>query len=230
MAIKTITSKIAERKEIIKGTSEVVFDIAGQDFHFKAGQYVKITIPDMLHEDPKGNFRLFSVASSPNQKDSIEIVFRDSDSGFKKTLREASIGHKIEIEGPYGLFTLPDDQKEPIVFVAGGIGIAPCLSMIRFATEENLEHPITLIYSNNSLDSAAYLEEIERLKAANPHFAYCNNIGYINAECITETIIDVMRPIWYVVGPPKMVEVARGFLAQLGINESKIRYERFTGI
>jgi len=228
--MNAIASFVIERRKIIEGTTEIAFDVAGQDFHFKAGQYIKLTIPELLYNDPKGNLRLFSIVSSPNEKGRLEIAFRDSDSAFKRTLKESPLGHKVEIQGPYGLFTLPENQRESIVFVAGGIGIAPCLSMIRFATEENLEHPMVLLYSNNSVESIAYLEELEKLKIANPHFTFCNHIGYVNTECIKEMAIDIYKPIWYVVGPPPMVQATKTFLEELAIDPQKIKFEKFTGV
>ena len=228
--VKIIKASLMARKEIVSGTSEVTFDTTGQDFYFEAGQYVKIIISEMPHQDTKGNLRLFSVVSSPNDKKHIEIVFRDSKSAFKKSLRDMPLGSKVEIQGPYGLFLLPKDRKTSIVFVAGGVGIAPCLSMIRFVTEETLDYPMFLIYGNNSQESIAYGEELERLNRENQNFSFVNHMGYIDIDCIKKSVKDLESPIWYIVGPPAMVETTKKILAELGVDASKIKFERFTGM
>ena len=225
--IRKITIPIIERRTIAKNTIEIVLDASLENFTFLAGQYVKISIPKMLYPDPAGNYRMFSIASSPNEKSKMEIVFRDSQSGFKKTLTELPFGSSVIIQGPYGLFTLPKNPKASIVFIAGGVGIAPCLSMIRFAIEEKLEREITLLYANNDLKSAAYLDELKEIEQNNSRFFIKCHLGLIDENCVRQSVADINQPIWYAVGPPKMVRTTRDILEQLGVSKNKIRFENF---
>lgn len=154
---------IIEQKTIAEKTGEISFALPYKEFNFLAGQYIRVSVPELLRSDPKGAARVFSIASSPNDKNKISIAFRDSRNGFKRTLLKLPPGSLVDIEGPFGYFTLPKNSSQPIIFIAGGIGITPCLSMIRYATEEKLAHPITLLYANRNAESAPYLEELRTI-------------------------------------------------------------------
>lgn len=227
--IKKIKLPILEQKTIAEKTCEVSFGLPGNKFIFLAGQYVRANAPKLVYPDPKGASRLFSIVSSPNNKDKISIAFRNSGSGFKRTLMKLPIGSLVDIEGPFGYFTLPKNLSQPIVFIAGGIGITPCLSMICYATEEKLNHPITLLYANRNVESAAYLEELTTIAKQNPRFLLKNQYGRIDANFIQQSVKNLVEPIWYIVGLPAMVADARNLLSRLGINDTKIYFEDFTG-
>jgi len=227
MEIKKIQLPILEQKIIAEQTCEVSFDLSEKEFIFLAGQYIRLTLPKLLYADPQGASRIFSIASSPNNKNKLTVVFRQSGSGFKKTLMELAPGSLVEIEGPFGYLTFPKDLSHPLVFIAGGVGIAPFLSMIRFTTEQKLNCPITLLYGNKDIESAAYLEELETIAKQNPNFLLKNKFGYIDENFIRESVNDLNNPLWYIAGPPKMVDEMRQLLARLGIEEKKIYFENF---
>lgn len=83
---------IIEKKELIEGVWEVSFDRRNKNFSFIAGQYIRLVLTKLDYEDSLGLARLFSIASSPNDKEKISIIFRVSGSGFKKTLLHTPIG------------------------------------------------------------------------------------------------------------------------------------------
>ncbi len=226
--IKKMKLPIVKQKLVAKGTVEVSFGLK-EKFEFLAGQYVRISVPKLLYEDSKGTYRLFSIVSSPNDKKKLSIAFRDSGSGFKKTLMELRIGSLVNVEGPFGHFTLPKDTSDPLVFIAGGIGITPFISMIRFINENKLSYKVTLLYSNKSPETAAYLKELTRMSNKNKNFSVINKFGRIDSEFITENVSDLKKPKWYIVGPPNMVSDMRNLLIGLGVEESNIYFEEFTG-
>ena len=229
MESQTIKLSVLERKIVAEKTCEVSFSLDEKKFNFLAGQYIRISVPKLFYFDPKGTSRLFSVASSPNDKNKISVAFRDSGSGFKKTLMELPFGSPVDIEGPFGYFTLPKNQNQPIVLLVGGIGITPCISMIRYATEEKLDSQITLLYSNRNIENAAYLSELTAIAKQNPHFLLKNKLGRIDDNFIQQSVKNLTEPIWYVVGLPDMVSGMRDLLSHLGINESKVYFEDFIG-
>jgi methionine sulfoxide reductase heme-binding subunit len=208
METQKIKLPILEQKNIAEKTCEVFFGLHGKEFNFLAGQYISVGVPKLLYSDPKGASRVFSISSSPNDKNKLSVAFRDSGSGFKRTLMELPLGSLVDIEGPFGYFTLPKDTSHPLVFIAGGIGITPFLSMIRLATEQKLAHKITLLYANRNAGSAAYLEELTTIRQIVKNFD---------------------EPIWYIVGLPAMVADIRNLLSRLGINDAKIYFEDFVG-
>ncbi len=222
-------SSILEQRVVAEKTAEVSFKRPG-DYKFEAGQYAQVIIPRLLYPDQRGVSRLFSIASSPNDKNRITIAFRDSGSGFKRTLMEAPLGHEIIIRGPFGGdFTLPEDEFPDVVFIAGGVGITPFLSMSRFATEKELSLPILLLYANRNKKSAAYFKEIGDMASRNPHFTNKNKFGRVDKNFIRKNVKDVLTTEWYVAGPPAMVEYSKGILLNFGVLVDKIHTERFTG-
>lgn len=229
MESKKLNLPIIEQKTIAQNTCEVSFDLSGKDFNFIAGQYVRVSAPRPLYSDPKGASRVFSIASSPNNKNKLSITFRDSGSGFKRTLMELPLGALVNIEGPFGFFTLPKDASRPLIFIAGGIGITPLLSMIRFVDEKKLNYSITLLYANRDKESAAYLKDLEEIAKRNKRFILKNKFGPIDDEFIQESVKNINEPSYYIVGPPLMVAEARNILSRLGANEVQIYFEEFIG-
>jgi len=234
---------LKDRKEIAEATLLFSFGLEGNEFSYRPGQYIQVTAPQMLYEDPKGNNRVFSIATSPKNKEYLMIATRLRGSGFKKTLAELPLGSLVEIEGPFGSFTLPQNASRPIILVAGGIGIAPFMSMIRYAAEEKLPHKLMLIYSNRTPESTAFLSELQELEKQNPNFKlvatitepenskspWQGKIGKIDEQFLKENIGDVTLPIWYIAGPPGMVTTLREVIVKAGAAEDDVRLEEFAG-
>lgn len=231
--------KIIDKKEIVKGTLQVTFEIRDEKFTFKPGQYCFVNLPKLLYPDDRGSKRHFSIVNSPNEKEIIVIATRLRNSGFKKTLNELPLGSIINLGPIAGTFTLPEVSKKPSVFLAGGIGITPYISMLRFIKEERLSHKITLIYSNRDSSSAAYLDELETLTRTLPNFKLILTMTddpnwpqekrKIDAQFIKDYIKDSNKPLYFVVGPPAMVEAIQRALLEAGVDVSNTKIENFTG-
>lgn len=245
MDLLKANSIILERREVAEKTAEVSFK-RPSNYKFEAGQYAQVIMPKLLYPDQRGPSRLFSIASSPTDKNRITMAFRDSESGYKRTLIEAPLGYEVIIRGPFGGdFSLPENKGGHVVFIAGGIGITPFLSMSRFATEKGLSLPITLLYANRNEKSSAYLKEIEDMASRNRHFTVKNKFGIVDKGFIEQNVFaeasasshasakasakDVLSAEWYIAGPPGMVEEASRIVLSLGVNPIALHKERFTG-
>ena len=220
---------LIDRKTIAEGTTEIALDLGGQDFNFRAGQYINLCIPSLAHPDTKGNCREFSIASSPHERGIVKTAIRNSDSGFKRTLLSMPIGSTLQMDGPFGLFTIPKRQINPVVFIAGGIGITPFMSMARAAAEATSPGNMMLITSNHRIERAAYREEMSALEKANPNFSVKENIGHLTPEFLQETMTEVPEAVYYLAGPPKMVFEIRQALKNAGVDEDSILAEEFVG-
>ena len=97
-------AKIAEKREVAKGTLYVVFDLLGHEVDFKPGQYFWVTLLDPPYDDEKGPKRHISVATSPNDREVLALCTRLRDSAFKRSLAELPVGTEVEVEGPKGSF------------------------------------------------------------------------------------------------------------------------------
>lgn len=224
---RSINLTLVKKKKIAKNTFEVSFRIGKKKFPFIPGQYLHITLPSLIEHDPRGNARDFSIASSPNDK-YLSIATRTSDSPFKKTLLMENL--KAEIAGPFGVFTLPQDTSQTIIFIAGGIGITPFLSMLKFSTEEKIPRKIVLLYLNKDRESAAYINELEKLEKLNPNFTLRLLFTRLTPDNIIQEIEDVHNSLFFLSGPPGMIENTRSILANMSISQQMISIEEFSGL
>src|SRR5713226_5716843 len=125
----TFTSKLIGREEVAEGTMAFRF-ARPAGFEFKAGQSMNVGLVDPPETDGKGNRRTFSIVSAPFEGE-LAVATRMRDTAFKRVLKGASAGKEVELRGPAGQFTLPPGEAAPAVFLAGGIGITPFVSMLR---------------------------------------------------------------------------------------------------
>jgi ferredoxin-NADP reductase len=162
---------------------------------------------------------------------------------FKRALSVLPIGSPARIEGPMGSFCLHNNTAKPAVFLAGGIGIAPFLSMLSYATGERLRHSVVLFYANRDLEGAAFMNSLWKLECTNPRFRFvptltrvANNdrgwkgkTGHISSEMLVTRVGNLAGPIYYIAGPPPMVAATRRTLCEVGVDEDDVRTEEFSG-
>lgn len=162
-------ARIRRGSEIASGTLAVHIE-KPDGFSFAAGQFVEAALIDPPETDAEGNSRAFSLASAPYEEELV-LATRVRDTAFKRVLKNLSVGQELDIDGPFGSFTLHRDGSRPAVFLAGGIGITPFRSMLLQATKDALPHRLFLFYSNRRPEDAAFLEEFQELERHNPRFA-----------------------------------------------------------
>jgi ferredoxin-NADP reductase len=162
-------------------------------------------------------------------------------SAFKQAISVLPIGSPARIEGPMGSFRLHNDTARPAVFLAGGIGIAPFLSMLTYAAEEQLQHRVVLFYANRYLEDAAFIDALWKLERDNARFRFIPTLtratgndwkgktGHIGLQMLFAHVGILRGPIYYIAGPPTMVAATRRMLSEVGIDEDDIRTEEFAG-
>jgi ferredoxin-NADP reductase len=216
------------RKEIAEDTFEIRFGLK-ENFDYKAGQYVNIKI-DPRAKDGRGSIRAFSLSSSPRNKKFISTCFRlpNKHSEFKEYLTTCEIGSEVMVVGPRGKFTLPLTSDKPIVMIAGGVGIVPFMSMIRFATETRSSQDILLLYTDKSEVRMAYFDSLTELEAKNSHFRFRNRNKRVDEKFIRKHS-DVEQSLFYVCGTPGMIKGVITLLKRMGVTEDRIRFEEFSG-
>jgi len=239
MADYTILLK--HREEVADETMAFRFDIAGTGYTFKAGQNAAFTLLDPPETDTAGNTRTLSFASSPNDVSSLMVAMRMRRSAFKNSLRALPLGSKFRVSSAIGSFRLHTDGSKPAVFLVGGIGITPVLSILAHAAEQALPHQIYVFYSNRDVRKVAFLHELQRQEKKNPGFTLIPTVttpngsvwpfehGRIDAQMLARYIPEVHKPIYYVCGPPEMVTAMQKLLYGLRVNEDNIRSEEFAG-
>lgn len=229
--------------EVTSGETLVLRCTKPADFSFKAGQAVYLSLPETSGtSDKKGHARIFSLTSAPQDRQ-LEIATRQTGSAFKQALAAAAMGTSLRIEGPYGDLTLHEDAHCPAVFLAGGIGVTPFLSMVRDATNRGLHHRIFLFYSNKRPENAAFLAELRDLERRNPRFTRVTAFteievdlqtdrmeqGRINTAMLSKYLGDLAQPVFYIAGPPTMVRHMQEQLIEASINPHKVKVLAFLG-
>lgn len=229
---------LKDRKIIQNNNIAMWFDRKGSDFSFEPGQYARITLLEPIYDDKDGNTRLFSVASSP-KKDYVMFTTRALDSAFNKNILEMPIGAKAEISDFGGNTVLHSDSSVPAVFLIGGIGITPVRCMVEYIVTENLPYNAYLFYSNPIASSMAFFDEFKEWAKEYEGFKFIPTIddrndtsweydfGYIDKGMLVKNIPNVLKPIYYIVGPTVMVESMEKLLLELNVNSNNIKLEKF---
>jgi ferredoxin-NADP reductase len=234
-------SSLLGRTRVADGTMAFQFE-RPKYFFFKPGQYVYLTIPDPEDGVASRITHAFSIASSPLSQDLL-VTTRMRNTRFKRTLAVLPIDSAARILGPMGSFHLHGNTARPAVFLAGGIGVAPFLSILSYAAQEKLSHPLFLFYANRQLKDAAFIDDLWQLERDNPRFRFVPTLtrtinpgpswrgktGHISSEMLLAQVGHVRGPKYYIAGPSKMVAATIQTLGNAGVNEDDIRTEEFAG-
>lgn len=228
------------RKDLCNGGCGFCFE-KPPSFEFRPGQFANFLIA-AANTDPGGGARTLSIASAPHEAD-LTIATRMRDTGFKRALSALPIGSEVDVQGPFGDFTLLQGTERPAVFLAGGIGITPFRSMIRHAIQTNSQQRIFLSYSVRDLGEAAFLGELQEADQFNSHFKLVLTLtrpaemkpgwqcetGYITEAMLRKSLPDFQVPKFYIAGPPAMVTSMSRMLTAARVPDEHIRVEEFAG-
>ena len=236
--IKEFESKVLKVKQETQEIKSFRF-LVPADFSYKPAQHIALE----LNLNGKAQIKSFSIASSPLQKGYIEIAKRIGESEYSQKLMKLEQGDTVKIKGPYGMFLLQEDKDA--VMLSGGIGITPLRDMIQYATEKKLPIKITLIFSNKTPEEIPYKQEFDELQKKNPKLKVIHTItrseeskeaakwkgetGHIDADMIKKHASNYTAAIFYICGPPGMVNAMLEILKQMEIPAERIKIERFTG-
>ncbi|MGQ0656784.1 MAG: ferredoxin--NADP reductase [Chromatiales bacterium] len=233
--------KLKGREEVAEGTMAFHFE-KPSGFSFKPGQALDVVLIDSPTADAQSARHTFSLVSAPFQGDLV-VATRMRDSAFKRAFKSLSIGSPVKLEGPFGSLTLHNNRARPAVFIAGGIGITPFMSILRQAAEDQLPQRLLLLYSNRRPEDAAFLPELLELEQQNENFRLVATMtemnkssqpwegetGLIDEDLVKKVGGDLSAPIYYLAGPPAMVDAMRQALNRAGVNDDDIRSEEFYG-
>lgn len=237
---KTFNTPFIKKIQESDDSYSFYFDRKNVSFNFLPGQYIKISL-NIENPDDRGSTRFFSVASSPTEHDYLFITTRIIKSSFKLALSSLKKGEVVRFMGPYGKFVLREDENRPKVFVAGGIGVTPFRSMIKYSQNNNFQNVLYLFNSFKDSKDITYYSEMNRIKESYLVFNYIPTVtenkslnwvgktGRIDAEMIKTYIKDISSPIYYVAGPEVMIDALSKVISDMGVRSEDIRSEGFPG-
>jgi len=203
---------------------------------FFPGQYMDFAIPGT------DEVRSFSMANTTSRDGGLlEFVIKVYPDGrFSQFLAETlAEGDRLEITGPFGVFTLREGDND-LVFVGGGAGMAPILSLLRSMAERGLQRKATFFYGARTRKDLCFESELRKLEQKLPDFQYVpalsepgDDDGWDGETGLITDVVkrragDLRGAHAYVCGPPPMVEAALPLLESLGVEEKRIYYDKFT--
>lgn len=214
--------RLAKREKVAKDTYMFWFE-PEKPIDYVAGQYIELHLP---HENPdeRKTRRWFTLSSSPTEK-LLAITTRfhaERTSSFKTRLKNLEIGETVNMMPPMGDFVLPKDPELPLLFVAGGIGITPYRSMLKYLTDKGESRKIKLIYGVSGKEYAAFEDLIRKSPAE-----YELHFGRLSGNDIDRFIKPDSDQAVFVSGPEKMVERLQQELLGKGVDSRQLRVDFF---
>jgi ferredoxin-NADP reductase len=209
-------SRLLGRRIIARDTVEIELE-RPEKFTFEAGQYANVSFVGYDKAEKSSTTRTFTISSAPYEE-TITFILRITDSQYKKRILATPIGTEFEIEGPFGDFTLEKSKSGNITFIAGGMGVAPFISMIKEALARKETRTLRLFYFCRRLEEAPFLEMFNAWSELNKNFEFIaimtkpekpasddNAHKHMTAELLQEHMPDTYDGDFYIAGPPGMV-------------------------
>jgi ferredoxin-NADP reductase len=200
-----------------------------------AGQYIEMYLP---HDaaDERGERRWFTLSSSPSEE-LLAITtkhFGDPVSSFKQRLFALKPGDEVKLSEPMGDFVLPKDTTIPLVFVVGGIGVAPVRSIVKWLLDTNEKRTITLLYGAKTESEVAFREIFEaygitpQIILSSPEVSWRGAAGYITTDMIMQAASD-SRSLIYISGPEQFTEKLAADLKTVALPPERLVLDFFPG-
>jgi propane monooxygenase reductase subunit len=202
---------------------------------FFPGQYMDIKVPGTQVT------RSFSMANTSSKEDGrLEFVIKVYPDGLFSSFldNQLQVGDRLELTGPFGVFTLRDAPDKDIIFVGGGAGLAPILALLRSMAERGIDRKGVFYYGARTARDLCFTEELKALETRLPSFRFVPALseqqddwdgekGFVT-DVLKRHENDLRKAHAYLCGPPPMVEAAMPLLASLGVPEKHIYYDKFT--
>lgn len=225
---------ISNKQEIATRTLAFRLQSLEKSLQFKAGQWVELSLPDL------NETHIFSIASAPRDGHSILLATRMRQSNFKKKLQDLTSGTAVSISQPDGNFLIPEGSQ-PLIFLAGGIGITPIRAML----EEILptyQSSLYLFYSNRTRKETSFLANFELWQKQYPEFHlfptltadpvvqnWSGQMGRLNSNMLQQLAPEWQTAHYMLAGPDRFVQAMLGLMSEMKIPINQIHTESFSG-
>ncbi len=226
---------LKEKRQLATNLYEFVF-FNSEKIAFVSGQYLEWTLPH-TPSDTRGIRRYFTIASSPTEKE-LRLGVRigtENLSTFKTALYAMKEGGQLFASSLGGAFTLPKDTKEKLLFIAGGIGVTPFRSQLKYLKDTNEKRDVILLYTAKKTEEFAYRDIFDDLASVGVKVVYVSDDGEgvvkgpLTKELLKEYAPDFADRIAYISGPHGMVTSFEDILASLGVPRAHIKTDFFPG-
>ena len=230
------------RRQIAPNAYEFLFTPSHQ-LAFAPGQYMEWTL-GLKEPDSRGNRRYFTLASAPTEPDiHLGVRFSDQSSTFKQAMLGMNRHSEIIASQIAGDFVLPRDPNQKCVFIAGGIGVTPFRSMIKYLVDTHQPRPIVMFYANHTVKDIVYKDVFDQAEQqlgirtiytvsdtkGMPH-GWVGLVGHLTPQNIRTYAPWYKDAIFYLSGPISLINGFKDTLHQMGIPDTQIKTDYFAGL
>lgn len=232
---------LLKKEQLTDDTWSFYFKRTGDERDFKPGQYyeMKLNIPD---PDERGDSRVFTICSSPTQEEYVMFTTRILQSSFKRALVDLEIGKEVQFDGPWDDLEVNLENPAQKVFIAGGIGVTPFHSIVKFCIDMNLQIPLILFVSWSERKQVIFHDFFRSAEQSLAHLKYIPTItkegdlkdwdgqrGRINQSVIERHVVNTPDTTYYIVGPEGFVKGMEHILFEIKVAQERIISEHFPG-
>lgn len=234
---------VLTQKRTIAATSVDFVFTTDKKLSYRPGQYMEWTLAH-TNIDSRGNRRYFTLASSPTEPTlRLGVKFYEPSSSYKKAMLDMTDKTQIVAAQVAGDFVLSRNKKQKLVFIAGGIGVTPFRSMIKYLIDTNEQRDIKVLYAANTMQDIAYSDVFEQARRQlniettyvitrsdqSQHPIINTRVGYVDAAAIQATVPDYRSRVFYISGSHQMVIAVQNTLRDLGVPRNHIKTDYFPG-
>jgi len=239
-AIREYTARCAEIKDLTLDIKLFRFELTDPlQISFMPGQYVQLLTP-VYEKSSEEVYRAYSVASDPAQKNIIDLIIRLVPGGICTTycFEYLKVGDEIKMNGPYGEFRLTDTDAE-MVWVAGGSGMAPFVSILYEMRNSNNHRKAVYYFGANKVEELFLTDQMKQFEKDLPNFKFVPIVAQpgegknwdgetgLVTQAVQRNVKNAGDCEGYLCGSPGMIDAAIVVLKKLGLNENKIYYDKF---
>lgn len=233
---KVVDQKPYVLKSIVKETPDVwIFSFAAQDgstLSFDPGMFVMLTYVDKATNERIT--RAFSIASAPNAE-TLDFFIHMVHGRLTSKLENLAVGDACYVTGPHGQFRFIASEQKKVLFIAGGTGLAPFMSMLRQIGREHLGTDIVLIYSVRYPNEIIRSEELKSMVESldmklfvtvtrpDEKDGWSGEKGHIDEAMVRRCVPDAAERTAYVCGPLNFVKAMKDVLAASGLKPDKVK-------
>jgi len=207
----------------------------GEDYQFKTGQFITVWFP----HDPAIK-RAYSLSSCELDRGFFDISVKKAGNFGTRLYTELKAGMKLMVIEPVGAFCLPPDPAKDVILIAGGSGVTPFRSYVRYLTKMQPQTRCVILYSVRVPSDIIFNEEFRKLEAVNPNFRFvvtCTRVqpehhwtgrtGRVNEPLLREFTRSLQNTVYYTCGPTELVEAIEQMLLGAGTPKAQIKAEKW---
>jgi len=230
-----------KKEKIAEDTYNFYFKRTGKERDFIPGQYYEIKLK-IKNPDERGDTRVFTCSSSPTEKNYLMFTTRIIESSFKKAFHDLKKRDMVQFNGPWDDLNFDESEELPQIFLAGGIGVTPFHSIVKYAIDKKLTLPMMLFVSWINPKEMVFDKFFKDAEKRLADFKYIPTItefddlknwkgetGRISERMIKKYFKKVRFARFRISGPPGLVKAMRELCVQMNVPKENIIAEEFEG-